>query len=432
MLQGVKDTLSNLWLIFRCSTLGAIVGAIPGISSSVSDWIAYGHALRTTKNGEKTFGKGDVRGVIAPESANNATQGGQMVPTLAFGIPGGPSMALFMGAIMVHGIVPGPEMLSRNLDVTYSMVWSVAIANILGAGICFLFAGWLARVTLVRYSLLLPAIICIIFIGAYQSSRDWGDIHALLIFGVIGWIMKRMGWPRPPLILGFVLGVMIERYLTISVTRFGIDWLARPGVVVLLAISALMLTKPLWANARKFTTATRSGGLKFVFTPELFVYLPIAALALWMLSEASGWTYRAKLGPTIVLTTILIAIGISFVGQMVRPRDPNVEDDAHFDVRSDMGDLTINTVFRRAMMFAGWILGFAVCMSIIGMLPTALLFIVLFMRLEGKESWKTTLIYTACTGLFIWVVFVEILNVPWPRTMVGGMFPGLRGLIPTL
>src|SRR5690606_23512666 len=118
------------WLIIRCSTIGVLMGATPGVSGSVVDWMAYGHGLRSEKGAKETFGKGDVRGVIAPESANNALNGGSLVPTLAFGIPASAGMAIFLGAMMVHGYVPGPEMLTKHLDVTYSMVWSIALANV--------------------------------------------------------------------------------------------------------------------------------------------------------------------------------------------------------------------------------------------------------------------------------------------------------------
>ena len=104
----------------------------PASASSVIDWIAYGHALRTEKGAQQTFGKGDVRGVIAAESATNAREGGALVPTVAFGVPGGAGMAILLGAFLIHGLVPGPDMLTKNLDITYSMVWSIAIANILG------------------------------------------------------------------------------------------------------------------------------------------------------------------------------------------------------------------------------------------------------------------------------------------------------------
>src|SRR5690606_27204240 len=137
------------------------------------------------------FGKGDVRGVIAAECSINAKEGGALVPTIAFGVPGSASMALVLGAFLIHGLVPRPDMITKRLDVTYTMVWSVAIANVLGAGICFSFAGTLARIALVRVGVLVPVVLAITFVGAFQGSRQWGDIWALLGFGVLGFIMKR-------------------------------------------------------------------------------------------------------------------------------------------------------------------------------------------------------------------------------------------------
>ena len=224
-IEGIKDTFKNWFLVLRCASIGAALGAVPGIGASVIDWIAYGHAARTEKGAPETFGKGDVRGVIASEASNNAKEGGALVPTIAFGVPGSASMALILGAFLIHGLVPGPEMLTTRLDVTYTLVWSVAIANVLGAGICFMFANQLAKVALIRIGVLAPVVLAITYIGAFQGSRQWGDIYALLLFGIIGWIMKRLRWPRPPLILGFVLGGLVERYMFISVERYGADWL---------------------------------------------------------------------------------------------------------------------------------------------------------------------------------------------------------------
>ncbi|MGB5081045.1 MAG: tripartite tricarboxylate transporter permease, partial [Burkholderiales bacterium] len=228
--QGVKDTLTHWWLVIRVSWLGAALGAVPGIGAAVIDWIAYGHALRTEKGAMETFGKGDIRGVIAPEGSNNAKEGGALVPTIAFGVPGSASMAILLGVFLIHGLQPGPEMLTKHLDVTYSMVWSVALANILGAGICFAFSNQFAKIALIRSPVILPLIISVLMIGAFQGSRNWGDLIALIVFGVLGWAMKRLGWPRPPLILGFVLGATVERYLFISHSRYGWEWLGHPIV----------------------------------------------------------------------------------------------------------------------------------------------------------------------------------------------------------
>ena len=218
--QGVKDCFDNWWLIVRCSWIGGGIGSIPGISASVVDWLAYGHALKTEKGANLTFGKGDVRGVIASESSNNAKEGGALVPTVAFGVPGSATMAILLGAFLIHGLVPGPDMLHKNLDITYAMVWSVALANILGAGACYAFSPQFARLATLRYTLILPAVLSIVYIGAFEASRSWGDLFALLIFGVFGWLMKQFKWPRPPLVLGLVLGDSIERYMFISIERY--------------------------------------------------------------------------------------------------------------------------------------------------------------------------------------------------------------------
>ena len=180
MIVGLKDVLKNWWLVAKCGSLGAMIGAIPGLGSAVVDWFAYGYAAKSVKGADKTFGKGDVRGVIAPESANNAKEGGSLVPTIAFGVPGSASMALLLGGFMIHGLVPGKSMVTDNLEVTYSMVWSIALANILGAGLCFAFSGQFAKIATLRYTLVIPAIISIMMVGAYQASADWGDLFTTL------------------------------------------------------------------------------------------------------------------------------------------------------------------------------------------------------------------------------------------------------------
>jgi len=238
---GMRDVFTHWWLMLRCSFLGVWIGILPGLGSAVVDWIAYGHARQTCKDAAATFGRGDVRGVIAPESANNAKQGGALVPTLAFGVPGSASMALLIGAFLIHGIQPGPEMLTKNLDITYAIVWSTAIANIMATGLALLFTNQLAKLSAVRINLLAPLVMIVVFLAAYQATASMGDLITLLAIGALGWIMKRCGWPRPPLLLGFVLGALIERYIFISVKAYGSNWLARPLVLAIFLITIVTL-----------------------------------------------------------------------------------------------------------------------------------------------------------------------------------------------
>src|SRR6516164_6968933 len=250
MLLGVKDCFTHWFLILRCSWIGSFMGAIPGIAVSIIDWISYGHALRTEKGASQTFGKGDIRGVIAAESATNAREGGALVPTVAFGVPTSAGMAILLGAFLIHGLVPGPDMLGKNLDVTYAMVWSIAIANILGSGLCFLFSGQFAKLATLRYTLIMPAVLSLVYVGAFEGRRQWGDFFALVAFGLLGWAMKHCKWPRPPLVLGFILGTVIERYMFISIQRYGAGWMLRPVVIAMFVLSVLGLLRSFLEDVR--------------------------------------------------------------------------------------------------------------------------------------------------------------------------------------
>jgi putative tricarboxylic transport membrane protein len=250
-LQGVRDAIRHKWIILRCSAVGVLVGFLPGLGGTVVDWISYGHIMQTSRDRDG-FGKGDIRGVIAPESSNNAKEGGGLIPTLLFGIPGSGSMAIFLGGIFLLGIQPGPTMMKENLDLIYMAIWSLALANIFGAGLCILLSRPITSLTYIRFSVLAPFMIMIIILASYQATRDWGDFIALLVMGMIGWIMKRFGWPRPAALIGFVLSNNAETYLFISVQRYGAEWIFRPGVLILGVIILLSVSAgAFWQLSRR-------------------------------------------------------------------------------------------------------------------------------------------------------------------------------------
>ncbi len=436
--QGVRDVFRHGFLVLRCSSIGSLLGAVPGIGSSVIDWIAYGHAARTEKNASETFGKGDVRGLIASESSNNAKEGGALVPTIAFGVPGSASMALLLGAFVVHGIVPGPDMLGKRLDVTYSLVWSVALANILGAGICFLFAHQLARLALVRSSLLVPVVLAITFIGAFQGSRDWGDLYVLLGAGVLGFAMKRLGWPRPPLILGFVLGGIFERYMYISVERYGIEWMTRPVVAIVLIVALYGVLAP---TLRRVLAARRAGrtrlrlGLPRDVNPydtafaAAFVALFAAALVV-----SSSWHADARFVPQIISWTGSAAVGILLLFQLfvrfdaTQAKPTGDADSLHFDLSGEFEGLERGTIVRRALEYFGWGAAFLAAAAIVGLLPALALFMAGYMRFTGKETIATTLAVAGTVTALSYVVFHWLLVVPWPDALLGDWLPELRSI----
>ena len=172
-LEGVKEALRNKWLIVRSALLGTTIGILPGLGGSVVDWLSYGLARTTSKNNEN-FGKGDIRGVIAPESANNATTAGALVPTLMFGIPGSPSTAILLGGLTLLGVRAGPDMVGPQLPLTLSIIWTLAIANIFATVLCFGLTRQIAKIATIRPTRLVPFLLILMFVAAFQSSFSWG------------------------------------------------------------------------------------------------------------------------------------------------------------------------------------------------------------------------------------------------------------------
>ena len=449
-IEGFKDVLRNYWLVLRCSAIGAILGAIPGMGAAVIDWIAYGHAARSEKGADETFGKGDVRGVIASESSNNAKEGGALIPTIAFGVPGSASMALLLGAFIIHDIVPGPELLTTRLDVTYTLVWSIAIANVLGAGICFLFANQMAKLALVRISILGPIILAVVYVGVFQASNSWGDLLALMIFGLLGWVMKRMRWPRPPMILGFVLGGLIERYMFISIMRYQFEWLKFPIVIALLALTLFGLVRPIIRDYREGKRKTRTS-IKVNIRPgaplpETLFTIAIILLFIICLIISSSWEFGGKLVPQVVGWGGLIFAGAHLLGRFLKfentatvsggkalestDHDPETDGkkSLHFDTSSDFEGLTKKTIQWRAGIFFGWCLLYLVATALIGLLPAMLIFLIGYIRLDGRESWKVTLSVSLPTWILSYVLFHYFLRVAWPQSLLGDLLPFLRGI----
>ena len=443
LLQGIRDCAENWFLVLRCSALGSFMGMIPGIGAAVIDWLSYGHALRTEKNAQRTFGTGDVRGVIAAESATNSREGGALVPTVVFGVPSSAGMAILLGAFLIHGLVPGPDMVTKNLDITYSMVWSIAIANILGSGLCFLLSGQFAKLATLRYTLILPCVLCLVYIGAFEGKREWGDLYSLLFFGVLGWALKHFQWPRPPLVLGFILGGVLERYMFISIQRYGADWLTRPVVILMFALAALSLFRPLVQDVRAH------GGVKGMLTgfgrprigwQNLFPMFLIGLFGV-MLSQATTWNPLARIVPLIVgsgaiLFCSLALINEVFKGSKTKSLDEiaraQVEQKIHMDIKSAVSHVPWQKLLLRGGIFFGWMVAFLGSMALIGIIPTVPLFIIAFMRLEGRERWRVVLPMAIVMCGFIYVLFDQLLAIPWPPTVLGDIFPALRGVVPSV
>lgn len=265
-LKGLMDTLREKWIVIRCAGIGTLVGILPGLGGSVVDWIAYGHVVQTSKD-KSNFGKGDIRGVIAPESANNAKEGGGLVPTILFGIPGSGSMAVFLGGLTLLGIEPGPALIEEDLQFTYVMVWSLALANVIGAGMCFAISSKVAKITTIPYGVLAPFMIMIICFAAFQVTRSIYDLYILIVLGAFCTLMKSYNWPRPALLIGFVLSDTLETYLYQAVQIYDWNFLTRTSVITIFVITLISVF--LGMRTKKEKTVTHSVKVSDLFKLNL-------------------------------------------------------------------------------------------------------------------------------------------------------------------
>jgi putative tricarboxylic transport membrane protein len=249
--QGITDAFRHWWLVVRSSLLGLWIGVLPGVGASVAGLAAYAQAMQTSKHPEK-FGKGAVEGVIAPDATMGANEGGGLMPTLAFGIPGGESMALLLVAFIGLGVVPGPEMLTKNLSLVFSMVWIIVLANVLVTLIGLAICPYLARLPTLHANLMVPIVLSVCFVGAFATRGHIEDVVVAFAFGVLGYVMDKYHYSRANFVIGMVLATMIERNLHISLTLHGKFFIfTRPLTLILFLFVILTTAMPFIRSWRR-------------------------------------------------------------------------------------------------------------------------------------------------------------------------------------
>jgi len=207
-----QEFRSNFKTIIRSTLIGIGIGALPGSGSSISAFVSYGAAKSASKNPEE-FGKGSLTGVFAAETGNNAVTGGALIPLLTLGIPGDPITAIMLGAFLVHGLVPGPELFEKSATIIYAVFIGLIVANIFHFFIARLGIKLFTRLLSMSKAYLFPIVLVICIGGAYTTNSNLFDVYIMILFGVIGYIMKKLSFPIPPLMMGFILGPLMETSL---------------------------------------------------------------------------------------------------------------------------------------------------------------------------------------------------------------------------
>jgi len=260
VLTGVRATLHNWKVVIRGSVIGTLIGAIPGVGGTVATFIAYSTTKKADRDPE-SFGTGRIEGVIAPESANNAKDSGALLPTLAFGIPGGAEMAVFLGILVLHGMQPGPAMFVDHIQDVYGLILALTFAAVLASIIGLLSVRWLAAITLVKGQILAPVVIAVSLVGVYAINSRPGDVVLAAVLGVLGHLMIRFDFPRLPLVIALILGETAERGFQQSMMIGQGDWrifIHSPTSIVMVLLIFVSLSWSVVPYLRKRSSTHKS------------------------------------------------------------------------------------------------------------------------------------------------------------------------------
>jgi putative tricarboxylic transport membrane protein len=247
VLPSRADWQQSRMPILRGSVIGFIIGVLPATGATIASFVAYIVEKKLAKDPSR-FGKGAIEGVAGPEASNNAAAAGAMVPMLSLGVPGSGTTAVILGALIMFGVRPGPEMFTTNANLVWALIASMLIGNLLLLIMNLPLAGLFAKLLTVPYSWLYPPILALCIAGVYSQSNSIEDAWLLVGFGALGWLMKRFDWPMPPMILGLVLSPLFETSLRQSLTLSLGDpmiFVSRPLSAALLACAALALIVPM-------------------------------------------------------------------------------------------------------------------------------------------------------------------------------------------
>jgi TctA family transporter len=408
-LEGVKDVFRHWWLVVRSSIVGVWVGVLPGLGSSVADWFAYAHAMQTEKNTEN-FGKGDIRGVIAPESANNAKEGGDLIPTLLFGIPGGSSMAIILIGMTAVGIQPGTAILTHQAPYMYGTIWTLVIANTMATLLSMVFVKQFCRACMVPYYYMIPSVFLFCIVGAYGNELDMYDLIALLVFSALGIVMRRYGWPRPPLLVAVVLGAQVQQYLWLSVDRYGLEWMLHPGVVILFLLIVATVAYPFirnWLQNRKMMDMDVLHEL--VRTQEkgsLVMCFALVVIFTAMIIAGQRWPLRASLPVYFIAGLGLFLTAIQIIRDVMALRQMKLAGQATVPYTREENLLEFNAWL--------WLAGLALSCALLGFHVSFLIFPVLFGYLYGASLRNS--FYISLSGLvLVFAIFDYFVGAVWPN-----------------
>jgi putative tricarboxylic transport membrane protein len=443
--EGAREGLRHWKMVIRQSLFGVFLGAIPGVGSAVIDWLAYAFGIFFSKD-KAQFGKGSLEGVMFAESAQNAKEGGQAIPTLAMGVPGGLPWVIVMVAMIAYGIAPGPEMLGSNAHITILLVITFAIANLMVTGLGLLITGQLAKLTSIPYPVIGGIIIPITLLASFVDTTNWRGIQTLLAMGAVGLAMKHFGWPRPPMLLAFILAPIIERNLRNGFSVHGVGGVLTDGLTMTIVGIAVVVTflfmramrnldrdEAAQADLVMHQAEVDSGLISPEPAPaaedaapalppwkrwhwEYLFHAPIIILTIAWLWDArtypgNGWVFP------VVLTTGVLAITLFEVAKtaLERSQQTTIMDLGMTSAGLDGAGRAAVRLF--VLLFVFVLIGITLHLAYAALLLATAIPLVM---LRGFGKWPIAAIAGGVVFLFITIVMDNILFILWPDPFLTG------------
>jgi TctA family transporter len=306
--EGVRYVLNQPFLLLRSSLLGTGIGLVPAVGGTLASFLAYFQAAKTVRNSR--FGLGDPRGVLAPEAANDAKDAGSALPSLAFGIPGSADWAIVLGAMLIHGITPGPNLIRDSPDIIWTAILVIIASSFLTSVVGVCLAPYLTGITKLRPGLLAPVVVVLAVTGALAMEGRVMDVVVVIGFGLFGFAMRSVGMPVIPLILGLVLGPMVERSFLQTLSTFGgLDaFVTRPISLLLVVLTVAVLAFEVISGRRQGAPdpGLREAGIRSAVRPvSIIMMAALAALAAAAIALATGFGEDGRLFPTITASLLL-------------------------------------------------------------------------------------------------------------------------------
>ena len=422
MFPDIRDLFRRWGNFLRSSIIGTWIGLLPGAGGSIASLLSYDQAKRASSHPE-TFGKGDIDGIIASETANNAVIGGAFIPMLTLGIPGDTPAAVMLAALTLHGLQVGPLLFKENPEVINNILASLYISNILMIIVAFFGARYIVRALRIPKHYLLPAIVVMCVVGSFAANQRSFDIFVMMGLGLIGFLVERYGFPVSPLILGLILGPLLERNLrqAIQVSNEGV-WgiVSRPLTAVVLLVVVINFCVPLirsWLRNRRAATST--GELERedekILDPSMLRTNRFMGIGVVLM--AAGYFIAASLLPTTVLESPtygpsfypkVLAGCLALLGLLIF-FFPKQKGDTITDWNMDVKRLTV---------MIGLLILYTMSVVTIGFYMSTLLFLVVcfiyFGKFSRQQYWKCLAFAVAAT-VFIWFVFEYLLEVLLPH-----------------